>query len=93
MKTMKQSLSEITADKALSDKLVSVSSEQQLEEFLKENNVDCTKEQFRDYVLKKADDVLPDEQIEADSGGNDFGNDFINEPGKFLMKLFNGFYG
>ena len=71
MKTIEQFWSEITTNKELFEKLVSVSSEQEFEEFLKENEVDCTKEQFKEYVFAKAKESgeISDEELEAVSGG------------------------
>ena len=46
MKTMEQLWNEITTNKELAEKLKGVSSDRELEAFLKENEVDCTKEQF-----------------------------------------------
>lgn len=71
MKTTEQFWSELTTNKALAGKLLSVSDEQKLEEFLKENEVDCTTEQFREFVLQKKKQIgeIPDEQLEEVSGG------------------------
>lgn len=90
MKTMEQFWDEITADKELAQKLVSVSDGHKLGEFLKENDVDCTKEQFKEFVLTKArtSGELSDEQLEAVSGGFD-----LKELGKLLMQIFGGFFG
>ena len=71
MKTIEQFYNEIIANKALAEKLAGVSSEQQLDEFLKENEVDCDKEQFAEFIVKKAKESgqLSDDQLEAVSGG------------------------
>ncbi len=71
MKTIEQFWSEITSNKELFEKLVSVSNEQELEAILKENEVDCTKEQFKEYVFAKAKESgeISDEELSAVSGG------------------------
>ena len=71
MKTMEQFWSELTTNKELAEKLAGVSSEQELDELLKENEVDCTAEQFNEFILAKAKESveLSDEELEAVSGG------------------------
>ncbi|MGN0657215.1 MAG: Nif11-like leader peptide family RiPP precursor [Ruminiclostridium sp.] len=89
MKTMEQFWDEITADKELAERLISVSDGHKLGEFLKENGVDCTKEQFTEFVLAKAktSGELSDEQLEEVSGGLD-----LKEFGKLLMQIFGGLF-
>ena len=72
MKTIEQFWNEITENKELGEKLASASEERQLDEFLKENEVDCTKEQFKAFVNEKVNDTneLTDEELEAVSGGD-----------------------
>ena len=83
MKTMEQFWNEITTNKALVEKLAAASGEQKLEAFLKENEVDCTEEQFNEFILAKAKESgeLSDEQLEAVSGGIDWqecGREILN---------------
>ncbi|MGN1421938.1 MAG: hypothetical protein ACI4XA_01040 [Oscillospiraceae bacterium] len=74
MKTIEQFQSEITADKELAEKLTKVTSDAELEAFLKENEVDCTAEQFKEFILEKAkkSGELTDEQLDAVAGGIDW---------------------
>ena len=71
MKTMEQFYNEIIASEELKEKLAAVSSAQKLDEFLKENEVEGTKEEFMEYVVEKAktSGELTDEQLEAVAGG------------------------
>ena len=71
MKTMEQFWNEITTNKVLAEKLAAASGEQKLEAFLKENEVDCTKEQFKEFVFAKAKESgeISDEELSAVSGG------------------------
>ncbi|MGN1160964.1 MAG: hypothetical protein ACI4SX_01840 [Candidatus Fimenecus sp.] len=71
MKTIEQFYNEIIASEELKEKLAAVSSAQKLDEFLKENEVDGTKEEFKEYVVEKAktSGELTDEQLEAVAGG------------------------
>ncbi len=71
MKTIEQFYNEIIASEELKEKLAAVSSEQKLDEFLKENEVEGTKEEFKEYVVEKAktSGELTDEQLEAVAGG------------------------
>ena len=71
MKTIEQFYNEIIASEELKEKLAAVSSAQKLDEFLKENEVEGTKEEFMEYVVKKAktSGELTDEQLEAVAGG------------------------
>lgn len=73
MKTMEQFYNEIIESEELSEKLASVSDEQKLEEFLKENEVDCTTNQFNEFILAKAKESgeLTDEMLEAVAGGDE----------------------
>ena len=74
MKTMEQFWNEITTNKALAEKLAAASGEQKLEAFLKENEVDCTKEQFGEFIIAKAkeSDALSDDKLESVAGGYDY---------------------
>ena len=54
MKTLEKFWSELIANKELAEKLIKTTNEQELEAFLKENEVDCTKEQFKEFVFAKA---------------------------------------
>ena len=71
MKTMEQFWSEISTNEELAEKLEQIASEQELEAFLKENEVDCTKEQFKEFVFAKAKESgeISDEELSAVSGG------------------------
>ena len=71
MKTIEQFYNEIISSEELKEKLAQVSSEQKLEEFLKENEVEGTKDEFKEYVIEKAkaSGALTDEQLEAVAGG------------------------
>ena len=71
MKTIEQFWNELTINKELAEKFASVSSEQGLEAFLKENEVDCTKEQFGEFILSKKDCELSDEELRIIAGGRD----------------------
>ena len=73
MKTIEQFWSEISTNEELAEKLEQIASEQELEAFLKENEVDCTEEQFNEFILAKAKESgeLSDEQLEAVSGGDE----------------------
>ena len=76
MKTMEQLWNEITTNKELAEKLKGVSSDRELEAFLKENEVDCTKEQFGEFILSKKGSKLSDEELRIIAGGRDGeGND------------------
>ena len=82
MKTMEQFYNEIIESEELSDKLASVSDDQKLEEFLKENEVDCKKEQFWEFMSEKAKESgeLSDEDIEQVAGGmQDWSDDWRND--------------
>ena len=74
MKTMDQFWNEITTNKALAEKLAAASGEQKLEAFLKENEVDCTKEQFGEFIIAKAKEsgALSDDKLESVAGGYDY---------------------
>ena len=74
MKTMEQLWNEITTNKALAEKLAAASGEQKLEAFLKENEVDCTKEQFGEFIIAKAKEsgALSDDKLESVAGGYDY---------------------
>lgn len=71
MKTMEQFWSEISTNEELAEKLEQIASEQELEALLKENEVDCTKEQFKEFVFAKAKESgeISDEELSAVSGG------------------------
>ena len=74
MKTMEQFWNEITTNKALAEKLAAASGEQKLEAFLKENEVDCTKEQFGEFIIAKAKEsgAPSDDKLESVAGGYDY---------------------
>ena len=74
MKTMEQFWNEITTNKVLAEKLAAASGEQKLEAFLKENEVDCTKEQFGEFIIAKAKEsgALSDDKLESVAGGYDY---------------------
>ena len=74
MKTMEQLWNEITTNKELAEKLKGVSSDRELEAFLKENEVDCTKEQFGEFIIAKAKEsgALSDDKLESVAGGYDY---------------------
>ena len=74
MKTMEQLWNEITTNKVLAEKLAAASGEQKLEAFLKENEVDCTKEQFGEFIIAKAKEsgALSDDKLESVAGGYDY---------------------
>ena len=80
MKTMEQFWNELTTSKELSEKLTSISNEQELEAFLKENEVDCTKEQFAEFILSKKNAGLSDEELRIIAGGRD-GEENDSKPG------------
>lgn len=71
MKTIEQFWNEITASTELAEKFAKAANEQQLEAFLKENEVSGTAEQFNDFLREqsKASGELSDEKLEAVSGG------------------------
>ena len=74
MKTMEQFWNEITTNKELAEKLAAASGEQKLEAFLKENEVDCTKEQFGEFIIAQAKEsgALSDDKLESVAGGYDY---------------------
>ena len=74
MKTMEQLWNEITTNKELAEKLKGVSNDRELEAFLKENEVDCTKEQFGEFIISKAKEsgALSDDKLESVAGGYDY---------------------
>ena len=73
MKTIEQFWSEISTNEELSEKLEQIANEQELEALLKENEVNCTEEQFNEFILAKEKESgeLSDEQLEAVSGGDE----------------------
>ena len=73
MKTMEQFWSEISTNEELAEKLEQIASEQELEALLKENEVDCTEEQFNEFILAKAKESgeLTDEELSAVAGGDE----------------------
>ncbi|MGN0597448.1 MAG: hypothetical protein ACI4J1_09005 [Ruminiclostridium sp.] len=78
MKTAEEFYNEIMTSSELKDKLAEASANQSLDEFLKENGVNCDKKQFKEYAFAKAkeDGVLTDEQLEyiaAGAGREDYG--------------------
>ncbi len=79
---MEQFWNELTTSKELSEKLHEVKNEQELEAFLKENEVDCTKEQFGEFLLAKAkkSGELSDEELRIIAGGRD-GEENDSKPG------------
>ena len=74
MKTLEKFWSELIANKELAEKLIKTTNEQELEAFLKENEVDCTKEQFKEFVFAKAKEsgALSDDKLESVAGGYDY---------------------
>ena len=77
MKTMKQFWNEITTNTDLAEKFAKAANEQQLEAFLKENEVSGTAEQFNEFLREqsKTSGELSDEKLEAVSGGYYIGGD------------------
>ena len=73
MKTLEKFWSELIANKELAEKLIKTTNEQELEAFLKENEVSGTTEDFKALVVAKAKESgeLSDEQLEAVSGGDE----------------------
>ncbi|MGN1421939.1 MAG: hypothetical protein ACI4XA_01045 [Oscillospiraceae bacterium] len=73
MKTIEQFWSEITANEELSEKLEQIANKQELEALLNENEVDCTEEQFNEFILAKANTSgeLTDEQLDTVAGGDE----------------------
>lgn len=73
MKTLEQFYCEITESKELREKLEQASAEHKLDEFLKENGISCTKEQFGEFALTKAKEsgLLTDEELKKIAGGRD----------------------
>ena len=69
MKTLEKFWSELIANKELAEKLIKTTNEQELEAFLKENEVDCTNEQFKEFMHAKERNELTDEELKAVSGG------------------------
>ena len=85
MKTIEQFYNEIIADEELKEKLAAASEEHRLNEFLKENEVDGTKEEFKEFVLEKANrsGTLTDEQLSAVAGGGVLSRLFSCDPTVF----------
>lgn len=80
MKTIEQFYSEVMADKELAEKLIKITNEQELEAFLKENEVDCTNEQFKEFMRAKERNELTDEELKAVAGGE-------ADPGKAVQPV------
>ena len=72
MKTIEQLFSEIMKNDELEAKFLSAVKEQKLDEFLKENEVDATKDDFKNFVIKEAQTsgALSDDELAAVAGGN-----------------------
>ena len=72
MKTTEQFWNEIKANKELAEKLTKVTNDAELEALLKENEVDCTKEQFAEFIIEKAKErgALSDDKLESVAGGS-----------------------
>lgn len=89
MKTIEQFWSEISTNEELAEKFEQIASEQELEALLKENEVDCTEEQFNEFILAKAKESgeLSDEQLEAVSGGIDW-----QECGRKILNWFKSMF-
>ena len=70
----------------LAEKLAGISDEQKLAEFLKENEVDFTTEQFKAFILEKAKQSgeIPEEEFDAAAGGNRTQDEPLH---KFVIKL------
>ncbi len=85
MKTIEQFYNEIIANEELKEKLAAASEEHRLNEFLKENEVDGTKEEFKEFVLEKANrsGTLTDEQLSAVAGGGVLSRLFSCDPTVF----------
>ena len=75
MKTIEQFLNEVIANKELAEKLAGIQDEQKLGEFLKENEVDCTTEQFKALMIEiaKQSGEIPEEELDAVAGGSVLG--------------------
>ena len=75
MKTIEQFLNEVIANKELAEKLAGIQDEQKLAEFLKENEVDCTAEQFKALMIEiaKQSGEIPEEELDAVAGGSVLG--------------------
>ena len=75
MKTIEQFFNEVIANKELAEKLAGISDEQKLGEFLKENEVDCTTEQFKALMIEiaKQSGEIPEEELDAVAGGSVLG--------------------
>ena len=71
MKTLEQFRSELIANKELAEKLIKTTNEQEFEAILKENEVDCTNEQFKEFMHVKAKESgeLSDDELSTVSGG------------------------
>lgn len=82
MKTIEQFYNEIIADEKLKEKLAAASKEHRLDEFLKEKEVDGTKEEFKEFVLEKSklSNTLTDEQLSAVAGGGVLSRLFSCDP-------------
>ena len=75
MKTIEQFLNAVISNKELAEKLAGISDEQKLGEFLKENEVDCTTEQFKALMIEiaKQSGEIPEEELDAVAGGSVLG--------------------
>ena len=71
MKTIEQFLYEIMANEETYKKFQAATDEKMIEALLQENEVEGTKEEFKEYVVEKAktSGELTDEQLEAVAGG------------------------
>ena len=75
MKTIEQFFNEVIANKELAEKLAGIQDEQKLAEFLKENEVDCTTEQFKALMIEiaKQSGEIPEDELDAVAGGSVLG--------------------
>lgn len=85
MKTTEQFYNEILSSEQLKNGLATALKDNSLAEFLKENGVEGTAEEFKAFVLEKSNSAgaLTDEQIETVAGGDIWGRLFSYDPEVF----------